>query len=367
MSTQKKIIEDILSSYETITENKKMVFEVADTYSNIEFRDIGHGNPSSDNINTTLLQDVQTAAKSAGLNVSVTTGVSGHGNKTKSGNTSRHPSGNAVDIAMINGKAVSPSNRADADKLVAALVSMGYNKNAEGPSNPKAVLTFGFEGHDDHVHVSNVTGAKSPEPTTTTQSTTNTTDTGAETTTTDTESSGGAKQFAKTIGSTLLNAIGVNESFEPSSFGNNTQSRGGKILIPKNSNSKIKSPVSGRVTDIMSKSSCMNQIVIEFEDGYLEYCGITNPSVKSPQKVGRGTVLGKTNSNVTVTMYSKKKNKENIVIDEPNKEKTDKPRKETKGGYGGILVKGYEGLKKSYEKRYDKKIEENINRIKGLL
>ena len=30
--------------------------------------------------------------------------------------------------------------------------------------NPKAVLTFGFEGHDDHVHVSNnMTGAPSQQ------------------------------------------------------------------------------------------------------------------------------------------------------------------------------------------------------------
>ena len=43
-------------------------------------------------------------------------------------------------LGMINGKAVSTSNRADADKLVNALVSMGYNKNAEGASNPKGGL-----------------------------------------------------------------------------------------------------------------------------------------------------------------------------------------------------------------------------------
>ena len=106
---QKKLIEDILSSYDIINKNKNMVFEVADTYNNIEFKNIGLGNPASDNINTSLLQDIQTAAKSAGVNVSVTTAISGHGDKTKSNNTSRHTSGNAVDIAMINGKAVSTS------------------------------------------------------------------------------------------------------------------------------------------------------------------------------------------------------------------------------------------------------------------
>ena len=371
MSIQKKLIEDILSSYDIINENKNMVFEVSDIYSNVGFENIGHGNPASDNISTALLQDIQTAAKNAGVNVSVTTGISGHGAKTKSGNTSRHTTGNAVDIAKINGKAVSLANRADADKLVAALVSMGYNKNAEGPNNPKAVLTFGFEGHDNHVHVSNTSGGQSQQPTTsgttdTTSSDTTTTD--ATTTTPETQGTG-AKEFAKKIGSTLLGAIGIKESFAKSSFGKNIQTKGGKVLIPKNANEKIKSPVSGRVVDIMSNSSCLNQIVIEYNDGYLEYCGISNPSVKSGQKVGVGTVLGKTNSNVMVTMYSEKKRKGSIEFDktEVEKEKDKSPEREPKGGYGKLLVKGYREVKKSFDKKTDKKLDENIKRIKGLL
>ena len=371
MSIQKKLIEDILSSYDIINENKNMVFEVSDIYSNVGFENIGLGNPASDNISTVLLQDIQTAAKSAGVNVSVTTGISGHGAKTKSGNTSRHPTGNAVDIAKINGKAVSLANRADADKLVAALVSMGYNKNAEGPNNPKAVLTFGFEGHDNHVHVSNTSGGQSQQPTTSgTTNTTSSDTTTTDTTTTTPETQGtGAKEFAKKIGSTLLGAIGIKESFAKSSFGKNIQTKGGKVLIPKNANEKIKSPVSGRVVDIMSNSSCLNQIVIEYNDGYLEYCGISNPSVKSGQKVGVGTVLGKTNSNVMVTMYSEKKRKGSIEFDktEVEKEKDKSPEREPKGGYGKLLVKGYREVKKSFDKKTDKKLDENINRIKGLL
>jgi hypothetical protein len=273
MSNQKKLIEDILSSYNIINENKNLVFEVTDSYNNIDFRNIGHGNPASDNINTTLLQDIQNAAKSAGVNVSVTTGISGHGNKTKSGNTSRHTTGNAVDIAMINGKAVSPSNRADADKLVAALVSMGYNKNAEGPSNPKAVLTFGFEGHDNHVHVSNMTGSPSQQPTSSsTETSTNTTSTEDSTQDTETPSS---SNFASKIGLSILNSMGIKESFKPGTFGVGAKIRGGKVLIPRNSNTKIKSPVSGKIVDVINNTSCINQIVIEFEDGFLEYCGIT--------------------------------------------------------------------------------------------
>jgi hypothetical protein len=153
MSSQTKLIKDILSIYDSILENKEMD-EAVDSYDNVDFKNIGHGNPSSDNINTALLQDIQTAAKNAGLKVDITTAVSGHVSLP-----SRHPSGNAVDIAVINGKSVSPSNREDADKLVDELVKMGYVKNKER-GNPKSVLTFGFKNHDDHVHVSNTTNSK---------------------------------------------------------------------------------------------------------------------------------------------------------------------------------------------------------------
>jgi hypothetical protein len=149
MSSQTKLIKDILSTYESILENKR-VLEAEDVYDNVDFKDnvVGNSTPSKDTINLALLQDVQTAAKNAGLKVDITTAVSGHRP------SQRHDSGNAVDIARINGKAVSRSNRADADKLVDELVSMGYTKNLES-GNDKAVLTFGFEGHDNHVHVSN--------------------------------------------------------------------------------------------------------------------------------------------------------------------------------------------------------------------
>ena len=397
MSNQKKLIEDILSSYNIINENKTLVFEVTDSYNNIDFRNIGHGNPASDNINTTLLQDIQNAAKSAGVNVSVTTGISGHGNKTKSGNTSRHTTGNAVDIAMINGKAVSTSNRADADKLVAALVSMGYNKNTEGPSNPKAVLTFGFEGHDNHVHVSNMTGSPSQQqPTTSSSSTetpTNTTSTEDGTQDTETPSS---SNFASKIGLSVLNSMGIKESFKPGTFGVGAKIRGGRVLIPRNSNTKIKSPVSGKIVDVINNTSCVNQIIIEFEDGFLEYCGITSPSQKIKDKVGVGTVLGTTNSNVLVTLYKHNKNKTSIVFDNETPPNTDQNKGEDVGMFtslyrglkkssdekpkepeepknddsspdDGFFLSSYKNLKKSFDRKPSKKLEENINRIKGLL
>jgi hypothetical protein len=143
-------LKKITRTYDIISDMKKnKVTEATDVYSNVNFKDgvVGNSKPSKDNINISLLQDVQTAAKNANLNVDITTAVSGHDTGT------RHESGNAVDIAIINGKAVSLTNRADADKLVNELIKLGYTKNSES-GNDKAVLTFGFKGHDNHVHVS---------------------------------------------------------------------------------------------------------------------------------------------------------------------------------------------------------------------
>ena len=84
--------------------------------------------------------------------VSITTAVSDH----HSTPPSRHTTGNAVDIAIIDGVPVNPNatNKAKIDEFVTALQGLGYVKNSES-GNPKAVLTFGFPGHDNHVHISN--------------------------------------------------------------------------------------------------------------------------------------------------------------------------------------------------------------------
>jgi hypothetical protein len=168
MSSQTKLIKDILSTYESILENRR-VLEAEDVYNDVDFENIGHGNPASDNINTSLLQDVQTAAKSAGLKVNITTAISGHDGGT------RHETGNAVDVARINGigsgGATNETNgnaefRKLGNKLKDALVSMGYVWNTE-IGNPKAVLWQTNKGgnHFNHVHISNNSGETSAEPT----------------------------------------------------------------------------------------------------------------------------------------------------------------------------------------------------------
>jgi len=144
---------------------KEMYPIATDTFSNVEFRDnvVGNSTPSKDRINPALLKDVQTAASNAGIQVSITTAVSGH----KKG--SRHETGNAIDVAMINGKGWSGEKSAqrngildDINRFVSELEKLGYKKNVGESGNSKVVLTFGYKNHHHHVHVSN-TGDSQPE------------------------------------------------------------------------------------------------------------------------------------------------------------------------------------------------------------
>jgi hypothetical protein len=122
------------------------------SFPNVTFQNIGLGNPSQDRINTNLLSDISKAAVAANVQVAITTAVSGH----HSDPPSRHTAGNAADIAILNGVAVGPrnSNRNQVDLFVSKLRELGYVKNSES-GKPKAVLTFGFPNHDNHIHVSN--------------------------------------------------------------------------------------------------------------------------------------------------------------------------------------------------------------------
>ena len=76
MSSQTKIIKDILSIYNTILENNK-IEEAADVYDNVDFKDgvVKGSYPSRDTINVALLQDIEKAAKIAGVQVDITTAI----------------------------------------------------------------------------------------------------------------------------------------------------------------------------------------------------------------------------------------------------------------------------------------------------
>ena len=365
MSSQTKLIKDILSIYDTILENKN-VSEATDVYDNVDFADgkLPGSYPSKDTINTALLQDIETAAKAAGVKIDITTAISGHKHTP-----SRHPSGNAVDIAMINGKAVSPSNRADADKFVQALVSMGYTLNQE-KSNPKAVLTFGFEGHDDHVHVSNTTSSTSAAPKSIGSSTS--------TTTTDTSSTEKKDNFARQMGNALLKGAGITEAKFYSSFGNDHSLRAGEIIIPKDRNTRIKSPVNGVINLDSNSQSCKNKLTIKFKlDGehlHLQYCGLEPTKLKSGDSVVKGDILGRPESDVRVTLFDEKgyrqyidTNKEVKGNDNSDNNFDYTPDRST-NEYSKLLKKSYRYLKNNLFKKDPKeKLDENINRIKGLI
>jgi len=406
MSSQTKLIKDILSLYDTILENKE-ISEAMDVYDNVDFKNIGLGNPSSDDINTSLLRDVQTAAKNAGVKVDITTAISGHSP------SKRHNSGNAVDIAMINGKAVSPSNREDAEKLVSALVSMGYTKNSES-GDYKSVLTFGFPNHDTHVHVSHPVNGKnstssdtSKDDTTKDTSKDDTTTSGSKETTYDDELTPDPLVMSWAKG--LTNLLGIKEEKIYGNFGDDIQNRYGSMVIPKDTNPKIKSPVSGTITHGKYSRDCNNRILLKHKiDGetyYLEYCGISNPSVKNNTNISKGDVIGNTDSDVKVSLYSSSNEREHInsfVNKEVNqgekklKPNTNsdnetviakllqlpfKPFQNVKDDKGNIIKKRwgsstekqqpepwFKKMSPTYNpEKQDKKLTENIIRIKGLL
>ncbi len=174
-------------------------------YKNTDFKDkvIGSSTPTKDLINPSLLADVDKAATQAGIKVSVTTAVSGHDKG------SRHEQGNAVDIAMVNGKGFSGGEQQAKSlgiydgimKFVNELVNMGYIKNQES-SNDKAVLTFGYPGHDNHIHISRKSGGGVS------------TSTGTNTSTTDTKSGGITWNTLLSPLKKGLNAMGINEEVE---------------------------------------------------------------------------------------------------------------------------------------------------------
>ena len=134
---------------------------------------------STDKINKALLDDIEAAAKIAGVKPVITTASSGHNSSN-----SRHSDRTAVDIAIIDGinsggakdeKSGSSNFRNKGNKLKDALVSMGYKLNSES-GNPKAILWQTNLGgnHYNHLHVSNTN--PSPSTTTTPNTTTTTTE-----------------------------------------------------------------------------------------------------------------------------------------------------------------------------------------------
>lgn len=208
----------------------------------------------------------------------------------------------------------------------------------------------------------------------------------------------------------VTSSIGLTEEKVYGKFGDKIKSEYGRILLPASENNKVKSPVKGVISSKGYNSSCVNQILITHEVDnklyYLEYCGVSKPEVKKGDKVNKGTLLGKTDSDVIVTLYDSGKNKEPI---EPflkkeignnnsgNNQKTNtmlsnvgyesgvissilqapfKMFQDVKDDEGNVIEKRWgsptereqpvDWIKRK-SPTYSKKLKEDINRIKGLL
>ncbi len=107
-------------------------------------------------MNPLLFQEVARAAERAGISeINVSCMITGHRYYTTAGYVSRHMSGNALDINMINGHHVTtPTGRYLADRLCEELQSIGFTRNREGSENPRSVL-WQCPEHYNHIHVSN--------------------------------------------------------------------------------------------------------------------------------------------------------------------------------------------------------------------
>lgn len=371
MSLQKKLIEDILSSYNIIEENKKFVFEssatLRSTLSSLGYTEKSGQLTSGGEVNdklTDIVAQILTSYKKAAPTVAVTITAGNDKYHHGLGYKSQHTLGNAIDVTL------NPYNTQNANVFINILNSTKSSNPGftyiDEYKNPSKASTGG------HFHLQYGTDTTTSNSGTTTQSA-NTTTQSADTETQSIAKSTSSRDFAKSFGQEIVKAVGIAESFKPGAFGSNAKLSRGKILIPRNSNLKIKCPVSGKIIESDLGDACSNQIIVEFEDGFLQYCGISNPLRKTGDLVGVGTVLGTTHSNVTVTLYSENKKKEPIVFEKENNKSKERNRDDDKNdlsgksGYSQLVIKGIRNVKKSFDKKKEDKIEENIKRIKGLL
>jgi murein DD-endopeptidase MepM/ murein hydrolase activator NlpD len=145
--------------------------------------------------------------------------------------------------------------------------------------------------------------------------------------------------IAKKIGDLFLPKNESRQIEEQKNFGRGVQNRFGRIIIPGDLNSKIKSPISGVVDNSRYSSSCKNQITIKNEDNdkvYLEFCGIDTPLVRNGSLVSEGQIIGKTDSDVDVTFYNSSWNRihigDNFEVKKPKHKDTETNKKTNKYG-----------------------------------
>jgi len=116
-------------------------------------------------LNQTLIDDLKKVANNInsvdpGFVITITSGNRGKKDVTASGNLSRHATGNAIDIALINGVAFK-TNQKEFTRLgnivVSELIKLGY-KQVNGESGVEKAILWQTKDHYNHIHVSNKTG-----------------------------------------------------------------------------------------------------------------------------------------------------------------------------------------------------------------
>jgi hypothetical protein len=319
----------INTSLNSILENKKLISELntvtlKDTsYPNVKFDTDGTQN---DKVNKALLDDLQKAASSAGIVVTITSAKTGHSSKTSSNTASRHAKQTAVDIALINGigsgNATGPSNgnyrfKLMGDKLKDALVSLGYIWNKES-GNVKSVLwQTGLGGnHYNHIHVSNESDSSSYSND---SGSSNVGDTSGNSDSSKSSSPSGddvigalGRKFGSGLGGSFVNAFvgeSINEQITPKMVGKHVDDSNGYMSVPSNYNKSVSSPVYGVVKFGKDSSSCENEVKIMFTERgqkyYLQYCNLNrvSSSIKNGSPISVGDTIGYLNKDITVSLF----------------------------------------------------------------
>jgi flagellum-specific peptidoglycan hydrolase FlgJ/LAS superfamily LD-carboxypeptidase LdcB len=117
-------------------------------------------------INPILISDIIKALKAINMRAQISWARTGHSKYTDSGSISRHWTGNAVDISVIEGignpkgkssnKGIGNANfMKNGDRLVAELQKMGYTFGERGKTKGYLWRTNEGGNHWNHVHVSN--------------------------------------------------------------------------------------------------------------------------------------------------------------------------------------------------------------------
>jgi len=205
MNVQKKLIDDILSLYDTILEKRNLDETTANlrsTLNSLGYKEQNYDLTTGGDVNDRLTDIVATILKQFKTNyptamVTVTSGNDKYHQNL--GYKSQHTMGNAIDVVISPYD--SKSSAAFLNILNTTVKNTPGFKYIDEYTKPSKQSTGG------HYHLQY--GSDSSSSTTSG-------DTSTETTTNTDDGEGGAGLFARKIGSQILNAIGIKESSEPS-------------------------------------------------------------------------------------------------------------------------------------------------------